>query len=133
MNKFLHFNVALHPNASLKQKKKFQSRTAAVEPVSAKEIRAIAGIFLNLSAGALSVNLNLGITMVSLKDRYNKKEGRDQAVKRMAPVSLDVKAVQITQSHIFIQLAEIKGITLLLRLNKATGFSTVTGNLTVGG
>ena len=133
MNNFLHFNVALHPAASLKTRKLYQSRTAAVEPVPAQEIRDIAKHFLNLSSATIAVNLNLGITMVSLKDRYNKKEGRAQAIKKMAPVSLDVKAVQITQTHIFIQLAEIKGIVLLLRLNKSTGFSTITGNLAVGG
>ena len=104
----------------------------AVAPVSAQEIREIASHFLKLSSATITVDLNLGVTFVSLKDRYNKKEGRAQAVKKMATASLGVTEVQITQTHIFVQLAEYKGIILLLRLNKSTNFSTVTGNLVTG-
>ena len=132
MNKFLHFNVVLRPNASVKQRKKYQSRTAVVEPVPAQEIRDLAKHFLNVSGSTLSVHLKLGVTFLSLKDRYNKKEGRAEAVKKMAPVTLDVTAVQISQTHVFVQLAEYKGITLLLRLNKVSNFYTVTGSLTIG-
>lgn len=134
MNKFLHFNVILRPDASLSQRKKYQSRTAVVEPVAAQDVKNLASNFLQLPANAeLSVPLNVGVTFLSLKDRYSKKEGRAEATKRLSPVLFNVVAVQITQTHVFVQLTEYKGITLLLRLNKASGFSTVTGTLTVGG
>lgn len=134
MNKFLHFNVNLRPDASLSQRKKYQSRTAVIEPVSAQDVKNLAQNFLQLPANVeQSIQLNVGVTFLSLKDRYSKKEGRAEATKRMAPVLFNVVAVQVTQTHVFIQLSEHKGITLLLRLNKTTGFSTVTGNLTVEG
>ena len=132
MNKFLHFNVILNSSATQSQRKKYQSRTLAIAPVPAQEIRDIAKHFLNLSGSNIAVGLEVGVTFLSIKDRYSKKEGREQATKRMTPVSLDVHAVQVTQTHIFIQLAEHKGVTLVLRLNKRTNFSTVTGNLTIG-
>lgn len=134
MNKFLHFNVILHPKASLAQRKKYQSRTVAVQPLTAEVVKGLAQNFLALPANSdLTVALNIGVTMLSLKDKYSKKEGRAEATKRMQTALLDVRAVQITRTHIFVQLAEYKGITLLLRLSKISGFSTVTGNLTVGG
>lgn len=132
--KFLHFNVILHPKASLKQKKMYQSRTVAAEPLSAQDVKNLAQNFLQLPSNAeLDVPLKVGVTFLSLKDRYNKKEGRAEAVKRMATVLLPVVGVSISNTHIFIQMAEYKGITLLLRTNKASGFTTVTGTLTVGG
>jgi hypothetical protein len=134
MNKFLHFNVPAEKGASLKERKKYQSRTAVVEPLSAQSVKDIASNFISTAGNVeLSVALNLGVTLLSLKDRYSKKEGRAEATKRLKQVILDVKAVQITQNHIFVQLTEHRGITFILRLNKTTGFCTVVGSLTVGG
>ena len=132
MNKFLHFNVVLNPSMSVKQRKKYQSRTAVVQPLSAKEVKDIAEGFLATTADATLVQLNVGVTFLSLKDRYSKKEGRDEATKKMTTVILEVSAVHITKAHVFVQLVELKGITLMLRLNKSTGYSTVTGSLTIG-
>ena len=131
MSKFLHFNVVLNPSMSVKQRKKYQSRTAVVEALSAQEVHDIAAHFLAKADSVVTVNV--GVTFLSLKDRYSKKEGRAEALKKVAPVALDVTAVQVTKTHVFVQLAEFKGITLMLRLNKSTSYSTVTGNLTIGG
>lgn len=130
--KFLHFNVILHPKASLKQRKKYQSRTVAVDPLSSAEIQVLVQAFLTSSAGQLVATTNVGVTMLSLKDRYSKAEGRKEATKRMTSVGLTVEGVEVTSTHIFVRLSEYKGITLLLRLNKATGFSTVVGSMTAG-
>ncbi len=134
MTKFLHFNVILPPRASLKQRRLYQSRTVAVDPISAQDIKNIVQNFLNLpSNGEVDIPLKVGITFLSLKDRYSKKEGRAEAIKRMGVVLLPVVGVAISNTHISVQMAEYKGVTLLLRLNKDTGFSNVVGTLTIGG
>lgn len=130
--KFLHFNITLHPKASLKQRRKYQSRTVAVEPVPAADIMTLVQAFLTSKGGQLPVTTKVGVTMLSLKDRYSKKEGRKEATARMAQVGLTIENVTITSTHIFVALSEYKGVTLVLRLNKDTGFSSVVGQLTVG-
>ncbi len=133
MIKFLHFNVVLEPGTPKKLRQKNQSRTAAIEPLSAQDIHNIAKNFIGMPASAeFAVPLNVGVTFLSLKDRYSKKEGREEATKRMKAVLLDVKAVHITRNHIFVRLADIFGITLVLRLNKTSGFSTVVGTMNIG-
>lgn len=130
--KFLHFNVVLHPKSSPKTRKKYQSRTVAVTPVSAEEIMTLVQAFMTAKGGELPVTTDIGVTFLSLKDRYSKKEGRAEAIKRMKSVGLTVQNVNISSTHIFVQLSEYHGVTLLLRLNKSSGYSTVTGSLTVG-
>lgn len=130
MTKFLHFNVALPPKASLKIRKQYQSRTVAVEPYSNQDIMMIAQDFLNTDVPQ-NAHLKLGVTFCSLKDRYSKKEGRKQAIAKQAYEVLDVKGVQVTPTHVFIFLSEFKGITLVLRLNKKSGFSSVVGTLSL--
>lgn len=134
MNKFLHFNVVLEPGAPTKVRKKYQARTAVVEPLSAQDVRNIAQNFTSMPGNAdLTIALNVGITYLSLKDKYCKKEGRAEATKRIKRILLDVTGVQITKNHIFVRLAEYCGITMMLRLNKTSGFSTVVGTMTIEG
>ncbi len=124
----------MEPGTPTKFRKKNQSRTAVIEPLSAQDVRNIAQNFISLPANAeLSVPLNVGVTYLSLKDRYSKKEGRAEATKRLKKVLLDVKAIHITQNHIFVRLSEYCGITLMLRLNKTSGFSTVVGSMNIEG
>lgn len=132
MNKFLHFNVLLPHNASTKQRKRYQSRTAVVEPVSGKEVLQVAQKFLLVSQAQLEMQLNVGVTLLSLKDRYSKKEGREQATKRLATVSLKVTGVVASETHVIVELAEYKGVKLLLRMNKSTGNVTPIGTMTSG-
>lgn len=133
MTKFLHFNIENETkNMPNKIKKKYQSRTVAAEPKSAAEILDIANLFtLNLDKPC-SIVLKVGVTLLSIKDRYNRKEGRAEAVKKMADVELGVSSVFLNETHIFVQLVPYKGVQLNLRLNKKTGFSTVVGDM-IGG
>jgi hypothetical protein len=131
MTKFLHFNVVLNPKSSLKTRKMYQSRTVAVDPVSAVDIASLAQLFLSAQY-QMTVQLNIGVTFLSLKDRYSKKEGRLQAIQRMTLHTMEIEGITVNATHVFIQLKEYMGISLLLRLNKATGFSTVTGSLSLG-
>lgn len=133
MNKFLHFNVNFGPFASTKQKRKLRSRTASVEPLPAAQVQAIADKFYNAQPNdEVTVDLNIGVTFLSLEDKYSKKEGRAEANKRIAKTTFAVEVVSSTRTHIFVQLHEYKGITLFLRLSKVSGFCTVTGNLSAG-
>lgn len=132
MTKFLHFNLILPKKATLKQRKKYQSRTAAVASVDAQQIRSIADAFSNAKETAIiSVSLDVGVTLCSLKDRYSKKDGRNNAVAKMSKVLLDVNEILINRTHIFLSLTPHKGVALTLRLNKTTGFATVVGTLSL--
>lgn len=134
MNKFLHFNIQLPSQATLKQRKRFQSRTAAVAPVSSETVLDLAAAMLSEKSGIpVATTLNIGVTFLSLKDRYCKKDGRDQATQRMAPVTLGVTHVDITPTHIVAELHPYKGILISLRLNKATNSVVILGHLHVGG
>jgi hypothetical protein len=132
MTKFLHMNVVLPVGTGLKARKLLQSRTVAVNSLTSQQVMVLAQDFLNLASGPQTVNLDIGVTFCSLKDKYSRKEGRTQALKRMSSATLEVTGVNVTETHIFVVLKEYRGITLALRLNKKSGFSCVVGSLTVG-
>lgn len=134
MSKFLHFNVNVDKNAPTSFRKKFQSRTVAVDPVTYHEVRMIAQDFLNLtpSSPQPTVELNIGVTFLSLKDRYCKATGRNEAAARKAKTKIAVVGVTVNATHIFVHLQTYKGMILMLRTNKASNFTTVTGEL-IGG
>jgi hypothetical protein len=130
--KFLHFNDPrvnkLTPKSIFS---KWQNRTVAVIPLTAGEIRQVAFDFLNRAPDTqLFVRLAVGVTFVSRDDNYNKAIGRDQATQRLEEVNLEVTALNVNSTHIHITLASHKGVSLNLRTNLKTKFSTVTGTLT---
>ena len=129
MTKFLHFNHHdLLRTASQKTKKKFQSRTLAVEAVSGDQIKNLAAKFL-VSNNPVPVPLTIGVTMCSFADNYCKATGREESLEKQVDVLLEMSGVTINDTHIFIHLRPYCGVELNLRLNKKTGFSTVTGDL----
>jgi hypothetical protein len=133
MIKFLHFNKHHSPKLLFSQKlfKKFQNRTVAVEPASADAIRALAKDFVSThpTDQMLIHVLRVGVALLHPIDRYSKKTGRDAATAKLADVPLRVVGVVMTPTHIFIRLETLQGVDLNLRLNRTTGFSTVTGSM----
>lgn len=130
MNKFLHFNVNIGPDHRKAFKKKWQSRTVATEPLSGDKILALAEAYLSKSVNdELFAYVGVGITFLSLKDRYNKQTGRDEALKKLKLEKLLVQSVEVTNTHIFVRLAPFQGVQLNLRTSKVSGFSTITGEL----
>lgn len=129
MTKFLHFNNHYYDvrKASQKTRKKYQSRTVAAEPLVGGQIRALAIDFVN--GYAPTVDLKVGVALLHPNDRYCKKTGRDQAVANMEVTTLTVMGLISTPTHVFLRMDAYRGIQLNLRLNKKTGFSTVTGAL----
>jgi hypothetical protein len=130
MMKFLHFNLEEQTRKlSQKLKKKYQSRTVAVEAIDGLIIKGLASDFLRMtSSDTLRVNVKVGVTMCSLHDRYSKSDGRKNAVEKMQSVEIKVHGIVITETHVFVHLEPYKGVNMSLRLNKTTGFTTVTGD-----
>lgn len=128
MTKFLHFNNHEYnlSKASQRIKKLFQSRTVAAEPVVGGHVRALATDFINDHSP--TVDLKVGVTTLHPNDRYCKKTGREQAILNMETVTLTVVGLVSTPTHVFLRLEDYKGVALNLRLNKKTGFSTITGS-----
>jgi hypothetical protein len=131
MTKFIHLNLPNYPDQSPSFRRKCQSRTVAVEALPGNTVRDLAVAFMAMGAG-LKTTLSVGVTFLSLKDRYCKRTGRAEAIKRMGEIDLEIRGVTITPTHIFVELEEHKGVNMLLRVNKLTGFSTVTGHLSIG-
>lgn len=130
--KFLHFNQ----NFNLKELPKptfriWQNRTVAVLALSPTTItNAVSAFLTSPSDNNLLITMAIGVAFVSRDDNYSRKIGRDESVKKMVEIDLEVVAVNINKNHIHINLAPYQGIALVLRLNKKTGFSTVTGKIT---
>jgi hypothetical protein len=131
MTKFLHFQNPLPKAASARLQKRYQSRTVAVESASPDVIRSLAADFVltHPTDQFLMHILRVGVTFLHPNDNYSKATGREIASKKMEDIPLKVVGVQITPTHVFVKLQEFKGMSLNLRLNKATGFSTVTGRV----
>jgi hypothetical protein len=131
VNKFLHFNIQFTQDHRKLFKKRWQSRTVATEPPSADKIRNLATAFMNKKSfdDEVFAVLNIGVTFVSLKDRYNRKVGRIESEKRMKLEKIKVTGVLINNTHIYVNLETWKGISLNLRVNKESEYTTVTGEL----
>jgi prophage maintenance system killer protein len=130
--KYFHFNRPNQKSYGPKIPCRFQSKTVAVLAISGHQIMQIARTMLeDKTDTAYHVNLMVGITRVNPKDSYSKSIGRDESTKKMAEVSAEIDTIEISKTHIFIRLVPIQGIRMNLRVNKRTGFSTVTGYMMV--
>lgn len=130
MFKYLHFNVPPNEWEKKSLKKRFQSRTVAAEPPKSDYVYKLASAFIGRKKEEeLHAIINVGVTFLSFKDRYNRKTGRQEAEKHVKMEKLKVVGVIVTESHIFIKLEKFKGVAMALRTNKATHFTTVTGEL----
>lgn len=131
--KFLHFNVGNEGHDQKTFSKRmlhvWQNRTVAVLALSPRAIQRAVSEFLDVSA-PMTVDMAIGVTYVSKNDLYDKKVGRDQSVKAMKEVEIEVASIEVNENHIFLRLKPYEGIRLTARLNRKTGFSTVTGEIT---
>lgn len=128
--KFIHFNNGEPKSLSKKARINYQSRTVAALTLSPNAIRQLATDFVNIEQDTqLFTEMTVGITLLSKEDKYCKKTGRDEAVRKMAEISLQVLSVVVNPTHIYVSLAQHQGVVLTLRLNKNTGFSTVVGQM----
>lgn len=129
--KFLHFNIDRQDSMSKRMFQIWQSRTVAALAVSPHAIRKFSVEYLAQEADQkMTIPMAVGIAFVSKDDNYNRSVGRDEAVKQMTEIDLEIVGININQTHIYLNLAPYKGVALTLRLNKKTGFSTVTGTIT---
>ena len=131
--KFLHLNQEIPKTVSRKFFNKMQSRTVAVNIFMPEFIKFTAAAFLCHRPDSnedIYVRIFVGVSFVSRKDNYSKKIGRAESMKAMKEINLKVIGTVVTETHIFIKLESHQGISLNLRLNKKSGFSTVVGNLT---
>lgn len=131
--KFLHFNVGTEGQDQKTFGKRmfriWQNRTIAVLALSPNAIKKIAADYL-ANPEPMTVAMAVGVAYVSKDDNYNKAIGRDQSVRNIKELDLEIKNVEINENHIFIALVPHEGVQLRLRLNRKTGFSTVTGHIT---
>lgn len=131
--KFLHFN---NDQLNLEKRSKayreaLQSRTVAALAVSPHAVRRHIADYLALQAGQeLLIDMVVGVTALSKDDNYSRKTGRDEAVKQMAEISVKVESVNMNDTHLYVNLAPVKGVSLTLRVNRKTGFSSVLGQIT---
>jgi len=129
MHKFLHFNNLLN-YGSKNLKRKYQSRTVAAEPFAHTQVINTAESFLRKTQeDEVYACLGVGVTFLSFKDRYNRKTGREEALKKLKMEKLKVVGVEVTPTHVFVRLEPFQGVKLSLRTSKVSGFSTVTGEL----
>lgn len=129
MVKFLHFNVEEQTrNLPTKLRKKFQSRTVAVVPIPGDILASLAASYIANKAEVV-IPIKVGVTFLSLKDRYTKSVGRDESMAKSKIVMIKVKGVTISDTHVFVHLETFQGVSMNLRLNKVSGFTTVTGSL----
>jgi hypothetical protein len=135
--KFLHFNnteMLQYDGYTKAHKQKMQSRTVAALALSPNAIRKTVADFLLLDAGQeLSIPMAVDVTLVSLDDMYNRSVGREQAVRAMAEIDVKVVDIHANETHVYVNLAPIKGVALTLRLNRKTGFSSVLGKIVGSG
>lgn len=129
--KFLHFNndEALK-KMSNKQRRLNRSRTIAVLAVSPREIAKTAQSFAALGKDEdLYLQVTLGIAVASLEDNYSRETGRTQSVRSMDDVNLKVVGLTMNETHTFIHFHEYEGVSLSLRANRQTGFTTAVGKM----
>lgn len=132
--KFLHFNntdlIKSRRPRSKHTKQKEQSRTVAALAVSPHAIRkAMADFLLAEADQEVTMPMAVGVTLVSFDDMYNRAKGRDEAVKQMAELDVKIESINANETHLYINLAPVKGVALTLRLNRKTGFSSVLGQI----
>lgn len=125
--KYLHFSFP-------KKKPYPQSRTVAAIPLSAPTVVNLAKEFIDVfykqpNPSHVMVGLNVGVAKLHPHDQYSKKNGRDAAVANIKNTLLRIIYVSVSSTHIFIELEKYQGVSLYLRLNLRTGFSTVTGDI----
>lgn len=129
--KFLHFN---NPKVDKRTPRRLfklhQNRTVAVYIHSKdKIIEHALGFAISKFDESYLVEMNVGVTLVSRDDNYSKQKGREESIKQLEEVKLKVTGLTINEKHMFVHLEPYKGVLLHLRLNKKTGFATVTGEI----
>lgn len=128
--KFLHFNIERQKEMSKGMLHLWQSRTVAALAIEPEEVQGLANQFLGTDPSKpIMARMAVGVTFVSKDDMYNRQTGRDQAVKNMEEIELEVVSVNVNSTHIYVNLEAYKGVSLTLRLNKRTRFSTIVGQL----
>lgn len=128
--KFLHFNSrASLKDLSKSSFRKNRNRTVAVLALSPQGVKKIATDYLAALAEDkdLYIPMTVGVSLVHREDNYSKAVGRDESVKKMADIDVQVVAMELNATHIYVRLAPVQGVSLTVRLNKKSGFSTVTG------
>lgn len=133
MIRYLHFNHKLAKSVSRDFRKRFQNRTVAALALDKGQIENIANAFIGFKPvfkdEQMYTRLGIGVAMLHPKDQYDKALGRNAAHVNMKEVNLEVKEVFITKTHIYVGLESYRGVRLKLRVNKVTGYSTVSGSL----
>ncbi len=118
--KFFHFNHKSSPfNATM------QSFTAVASLPTASHIEDILAAFLRNEVP--TVLMDFGYSKVHPKDRYNKKIGREQAFAKMKDLTLTVKKIEVTPTHMYVLFEEMveREFRIMLRMNTRTRHSTV--------
>lgn len=130
--RYLHFNNdEVNRKSSKKQARDNCSRTLAIEPLTAKQIKEILAVFIANGDSQYSIytRLIIGIAKKSLDDSYSRKTGRELSASKAKNVNLDIASVTVTKEHILINFYEYEGVKLTARLNRLTGFSTFFGKM----
>lgn len=130
--KFLHFNSQYNQKTFSKRMfHVWQNRTVAALALSPHAIKQAAQDFLNLAADEqLYIRTTVGVAFVSRDDNYDRKVGRDEAVKKMTDINLEIISINANATHVYLNMAPHQGVALTYRLNKRTGFSSVLGQIT---
>lgn len=125
---FIHLNNTAfsRDTADRRSRKRFQSRTVAVLAVSPTRIRKIAQNFME-SVGPMTVSMMVGITLVSYDDNYIRAKGREESVKKMKEVDLEIYSVQITADRIQIFFKDHENVRIDMRMMKGRGGVAITG------
>ena len=118
--KFFHFN---HKNSPFRRT--MQSFTAVASLPTASHIEGILAAFLRNEVP--TVLMDFGYSKVHPKDNYNKEIGREQAFAKIKDITLTVKKVEVTPTHMYVVFEEMidQEFRILLRMNTRTRHSTV--------
>lgn len=118
--KYFHFN---HKNSPFHRT--MQSYTAVAGLPTADHVRTILAEFLRNEP--VSVTMDFGYTKVHPKDNYSKKIGRAQAALKIKDITLTVKKVEITPTHMYVIFEEMvdNEFRIMFRLNTKTNHVTV--------
>lgn len=130
---FLHLNTT-HQNQdgmSNNKKRRRRSRTVAVQPLSYDDVIKVAQSVLSISSeSGFSLSMLIGIAYLNPEDKnYIRALGRTEAVKNPQKVSIKVKSVKVSDTHIHVELEKYADVLLTLRVNRLSKKSTVFGTL----
>jgi hypothetical protein len=117
---YFHFNHKDTPYYELTG-----SYTACATVPPADRIRAVLEEFLRNESATMI--FGFGYTKVHPKDNYSKKIGRAEALKKVKELTMNVKEVKITSTHMYISLDNTidKEFRVIFRLNTKTNHATV--------